>query len=350
MSKLFRAIQAFVAVIVVGVVLLNPATHGLAVAQTSGSQKEGSATEASTPIVTDLPLDPSLQFQLKGDLQHGDYKDAERLLLAEAERDHKSIRAAKLLSIAGGIFFLDHQYPESVNAWKRSEAIAPLDDRSRFTRAMAYIHLNRRDLARPELERLTAAQPENPLYIYWLARLDYDRRDYNAAINRFQRVVALDPKMARAYDILGFCHEYVGKGDDAINDFHRAIELNQQQSRPSPWPLLDFGVVLIEQDRLEDAEKNLREAIGYGPRLPQAHFQLGRVLDKQNREQEAVDEFQHAADLDESYPDPHYQLGRIYRRLGKKQQSEEQIKQFLLLKRKKNGEEPAVQPEDPAKP
>jgi tetratricopeptide (TPR) repeat protein len=348
MSKLFLAIHALVVVIVVGA--LSPATHVLAAAQASGSRKEGLIPETSTPTATDSPLDPSLQLQLKGDLQRADYKDAEKLLLAEAERDPKSIRAARLLSIAGGIFFLDQQYPESVNAWKKSEAIAPLDDRSRFTRAMAYIYLSRRDLALPELKKLTAAQPENPLYLYWLARLDYDRRDYNAAINKFQKVIALDPKMGRAYDILGFCHEYVGKGEDAINDFHRAIELNQQQAKPSPWPLLDFAVVLTEQNRLEDAEKNLREAIEYGPRLPQAHFQLGRVLEKQNREQEAIEEFQRAAELDERYPDPHYQLGRLYRKQGKKQLSEEQINQFLLLKRKKNGEMGAVQSQDPSIP
>src|SRR5215469_9451114 len=214
MTKLFLAIHAFVAVIAAGVVLLSPAAQVPAAPQASGSQKEDSTAAPNAPMASDLPLAPALQLQLKDDLGRRDYKDAEQLLLAEAERDPKSVRAAKLLSIAGGIFFLDRQYTESVDAWKNSEAIAPLDDRSRFTRAMAFIHINRRDLALPELEKLTAAQPENPLYLYWLARLDYDRRDYNAAINKFQKVIALDPKMARAYDLLGFCHEYVGKRDD----------------------------------------------------------------------------------------------------------------------------------------
>lgn len=352
MTMLFSTSRARGMVIVVSAALLNPTTQVPVSAHSWAFQIEDSRSETSTPTVPDLPLEPPVQLQLKDALQRRDYKDAERLLLTEAERDPKSVRSAKLLSIAAGIFFLDRQYPESLLAWKKSEAIAPLDDRSRFTRAMAYIHLNHANLARPELERLASAHPQNALYLYWLARLDYDRRDYAAAISKFQKVITLDPGMIRAHDILGLCHEYVGRPDAAAEDFHRAIELNRQQAKPSPWPNLDFAVVLIEQNHLEDAEKNLREAIGYAPRLSEAYFQLGRVLDKLNREPEAIKAFQYAADLDQSYPDPHYQLGRIYRRLGNKQLSEQHINQFLLLKKRKGGKsEPTMSPQDaPAEP
>lgn len=285
------------------------------------------------PASHDVPLSTSQRLELDNALAHHDYKHAETLLVEETERDPTSLRTAKLLAIAAGVFFLDGKYVNSVIAWKKSEAIAPLDEPSRFTLAMAYIHLNRRDWARPELEKLTREHSQNALYLYWLARLDYDSRNYAAAIAKFQKVIQLDPKMMRAYDGLGLCHDYVGQLDEAIADYQRATELNREQTKPSPWPEVDFGVALIEKNHLADAERTLREAVRYDPQLPQAHFELGRVLDAQNRESDAIEELRRASKLDPAYAEPHYRMSLIYRRLGKNQQAQEETNRFLELKK-----------------
>src|SRR5207253_2081618 len=77
----------------------------------------------------------------------------------------------------------------------------------RFTLAMAYVVLGRPDWARPELAALSAADPGNPLYPYWLARLDYDQEHYAEAVAGFRRALALDPAYARAHDNLGLSYE-----------------------------------------------------------------------------------------------------------------------------------------------
>ena len=313
--------------------MLCPANQFLMEAQAPGPLSEDLALERSASAATDLALDAAQRLELEKALQVQDYKRAETLLVEEAGRDPKSPRTAKLFAFVGGIFFLDGQYLNSVIAWEKSQAIAPLDERSRFTLAMALIHLNRRDWARSELEKLVVTQPKNPVYLYWLARLDYDRHDYGAAITKFKKVIEIDPKMMRAYDGLGLCHDYVGQVDEAINDYHRAIELSRQQLKPSPWPNVDLGVALIEKNRLSDAEKSLREAIGYDAQLPQAHYELGRVLDKQHQSQDAIDELKRAAELDPAYPDPHYRLGQIYRRLGKNELAKTETDLFLQLKK-----------------
>jgi hypothetical protein len=57
---------------------------------------------------------------------------------------------------------------------------------------MAYVALGRRDWARPELSKLAAAAPANPLYPYWTARLDQDDGRYAAAVEGLQRATQLD--------------------------------------------------------------------------------------------------------------------------------------------------------------
>jgi tetratricopeptide (TPR) repeat protein len=294
--------------------------------------QETPALESVPPDLSGLQLSDVRRLELEEAFKRRDYKRAEAILVDEADRDPTSIRTARLLAMVGGTFFLDGQYLNSAIAWKKSEAIAPLDDRSRFTLAMAYVKLNRRDWARPELEKLAAARPQDPLNLYWLARLDYDAQNYAAAITRLQKVIDLDPKMMRAYDTLGLCYDYLGKFEEAIKTYDRAVELNRLQLGPSPWPPLDRAISLISLNQLVEAEKNLREALTYDARLPQAHYQLGRVLEMQGAYRAALQSLNQAIVLEPAYPEPHYLLGRIYHRLGDDRLSKTEINRFQKLK------------------
>jgi len=279
-----------------------------------------------------LELSPEKHSQLKGALQGKDYQTAERILVEEAERDPTSLHAARLFEYSGGLFFLDGQYVNSVIAWKKAEAIAPLDERTRFTLAMAYIKVNRRSWARSELESLAQAHSDNSLYLYWLARIDYDDQKYLEAIGRLERVTELNPNMVRAHDLLGLCYDYIGQFDRAITSFSRAVALNRDQAKPSPWPPLDMAVTQMELNQLANAEKGLQEAITYNPKLPQAQYQLGRVLDKEGKGEQAIQALKTSATLDPGYSEPHYLLGRIYQKLGKNDLAKAESLEFQRLK------------------
>jgi tetratricopeptide (TPR) repeat protein len=281
----------------------------------------------------DLQLDPNAQVELEAAMGRRDYPRAETILVREAERDPKSVRAAKLLSMAGGVFFLEGKYLNSVIAWKKAEAIAPLDERNRFMLSMAYIKLNRRDWARAELDKLVLNTPEKPLYLYWLARLDYDAQSYTTAIERLHRVIEMDPKMTRAYDTLGLCYEYLGKPEEAIKSYNQAVDLNRKQLKPSPWPHVDLAISLIGVNRLEEAKNNLDEALRYDAKLPQAHYQLGRVLEMQGKFDAAVEALTKASELNPDYPEPHLALGRLYHRLGNRQKADNEVARYQELKK-----------------
>ena len=296
-----------------------PAPEALPVLGTSG-------------LLAGLQLEPSRSAELESALNRRDYKRAETILLEETQRDPTSARTAKLYTVVGHILFLDGQYLNSAIAWKKAEAIASLDDQSRFSLAMAYLRLNRPDWGRDELQRLSQSNPQNPLYLYWLAKLDYDARAYTPAISRLRRVIELDPHMMRAYNNLGLCFDSLGQFDEAIQNFTRAIELNRRQEQPSAWPPLNLAVSLISLNRLDEAVARLHEALSYNPKFPQAHYQLGLVLEKQRKFEEAIAPLQRAIELDPLYPEPHYTLGRIYQRLGKREEAQEQIEEFKKLR------------------
>src|ERR1035438_10740323 len=113
--------------------------------------------------VSSLGLTPAQASLLKTAIDARDYIAAEKLLLAEIDSDPHSPRAARLLAFAGSVYFLNRDYLNAAVAWKKSEAIAPLEPSLQFSLAMAYIRLAHPDWARKVLESLTAQNRNEPL-------------------------------------------------------------------------------------------------------------------------------------------------------------------------------------------
>ena len=97
----------------------------------------------SSVSVSSLDLGQSESTNLQHAIDTRDYLTAEKLLLAEIDRDAHSKRTAKLLAYAGSVYFLNHDYLNAAIAWKKSEAIAPLDPKLQFSLAMAYIRISK---------------------------------------------------------------------------------------------------------------------------------------------------------------------------------------------------------------
>ena len=257
-----------------------------------------------------------------------DYPAAEKLLIDAIQADPRS---ASLLRTLGGVFFLDGKYLNCASALEKAKAANLLDESSRMTLAMAYVNLDRPEWAREELKGLVAAHPKRSLYYYWLGRLDFGEQKFQMAIGEFHMAIRLDPQSARSYDSLGLCNQAIGHTDEAVRNFHRAVELNRKAIQPSPWPSYDLGVLLIETGRAADAKSCFQEALTIDPRLAKAHYRLGLANEKLSDYEAALLELNAAIRLDASYPEPYYALARIYRRRNQKQLAGNAAKTFEKL-------------------
>jgi tetratricopeptide (TPR) repeat protein len=291
--------------------------------------QDGPTPSPTLGPVRALPLTPELRTTVQEGIKARDYETVEKLLAAEIERKPNS---PELLKFLASVFFLDQKYLNTAIALKKAEAISPLDNSSRFTLALAYIILNHRDWARPELETLIKADPRNALYPYWLGRINYDAMQFTAAVANLKKAQELDPAYMKVYDNLGLCYEALGNYDEAINTYQEAIRRNRELPAPSPWPPLNLGTLLVKLRRLEEAETVLKESLQYDPRFPQAHYQMGLLLEKQKKDDEAVAELRQAATLNPAYAEPHYVLGRIFQRQGDSKNAEAAWATFQKLK------------------
>lgn len=281
--------------------------------------------------VSGLGLSEEDAAGLRAALGKSDYIAAEKILLPAIGANPKTPLAAHQLAFLGSVYLLNRDYLDAAIAWKKSEAIEPLDPRLRFSEAMAFIRMGHSDWARDVLQSLASADAKNALYPYWLGRLSYDGHQYPAAIDDFKRAIELDPEMARAYDNLGLCYYYVNQNDLAIANYQKAIELDKGSGHPSPWPYLNLAITQQFLNRQSDAESNLREALRLDPDFAKAHFQLGTVLEDEGKLEPALAELKEAARLEPEYAEPHMAIARIDHRLGRKDDAQAEVNLYLKL-------------------
>jgi tetratricopeptide (TPR) repeat protein len=259
------------------------------------------------------PLTAAQQQAVASAVTEKDYSRAESVLTTAASAAPG--QAGEVYALLGAVEFLFQRMENAARAFRQSDSLAPLTGRDRFTLAMALVRLGDTAGARAELTKLNSAQPDQPLYLYWLARLDYDQRRYEDSAAKLSRVVELDPQSPRPYDNLGLSLDMLGRYEEAVAAFRKAVELNRKLPQPSPWPAHNLGSLLLRLDKPEEAETALRESLRYDARFAAAHYRLGRVLEKLGRDELAIDEYRAAVSLDASLAEAYYSLGLLYRRL-----------------------------------
>lgn len=280
--------------------------------------------------VRQSPLPDEQRGRVAAGIGAGDYAGVERILTGAASANPAD--AAKLYALLGAIEFVGQRAREAAAAFRRSDALAPLEERDRFTLAMALVNLGDREGARGELERLNRDEPPQPLYLYWLGRLDYDQRRYEEAVAKLSRVVELDPQSPRGFDNLGLSLDMLGRYEEALGAFQKAVELNRNLAHPSAWPPQNLGYLLLRLDRPAEAETALRESLKYDSGFALAHYRLGRVLEQQGRDEAAVSEYQRAAALDRRLVEAYYSLGLLYRRLKRFGESQAAFREYRQRK------------------
>jgi len=111
--------------------------------------------------------------------------------------------------------------------------------------------------------------------------------EYDKSISEGERAVALDPSATAAIDNYASTLMIVGRPEEAIPLFQKAIRLNP--FAPS-WLYRDFGAALRDTGRFEEAVSAYKKAIQIAPDHILAHVSLASTYIMMGREKEARDE------------------------------------------------------------
>ena len=194
---------------------------------------------------------------------------------------------------------------------------------------ITYLITNKRlDEARAICDKLAAEKPNDPYLIHALGLIDYLRKNYSRAIERFQKSISQVTNNANFYSNLGEALRHQDRNKEALAAFQEALLINPN------FPKAHLGVAntLSMLKRYKDAMARFQFIIKLFPDFPQAYHYLGMMLTSQDRVKEAIPLIRKAIALKPDYDEAELSLANA---LEKDRQTQEALKIYQKLLEKK---------------
>ncbi|HUN69462.1 MAG TPA: tetratricopeptide repeat protein, partial [Burkholderiales bacterium] len=153
-------------------------------------------------------------------------------------------------------------------------------------------------------ERAVASQPDDAgcWYRLGIARLDSGLLAQSEPC--WRKVLALDPRHAKASVNLGLVLQHMGRGDEALQYYRNAVAA--EPGLAQAW--FNLGVLLLERRQPVDALEPLRAALQLDEGRPEWHAALGSALGETGAPRDALKSLQTALKLDPSMGRAHSEM------------------------------------------
>jgi len=154
--------------------------------------------------------------------------------------------------------------------------------------------------------------------------LDLKKTQINSAIDLFSKgeihqtlKVVQDlfkdyPDEPVLFNISGACHAHLGKLEDAIKNYDRAIEIKPDYAKAH----FNLAGALQDLGQLESAVNSYEKALAIEPGYAEAHNNLGSVLKDLKQNEAAVQSYKQALVIKPDYIEAQYSLGLTQQDLG----------------------------------
>jgi len=146
------------------------------------------------------------------------------------------------------------------------------------------------------------------------------------AIAATERATQLDPKLVLAHTNLIILYGRMDNVQKAEEHYRAVLGLNPDQF---PKAHYDYGVLLMQHGRDQEAVEAFRRSIHADPAYAEAHNNLGVLLQRQGKISEALEEFKKAVESRPDYRQAHFNLGRILVNQGNYQGGIEEFEKIL---------------------
>ncbi len=259
---------------------------------------------------------------------------AGKLSLAEARL--RSIIAASPKDpepryLLGATLFHEQRAQDSLAAFTEAARLRNPTAQELTVVASDYVLLKDFADAKRWLTLATQNSPDDAAAWYLLGRTNYNLDLADAAKQAFLTCLRLQPDHLKARYNLGLTYERLHQPDEALAAYHQAIALGAPLSHRDSQPYLDLGMLLLQQEKPNEALAPLKTAVGIAGGNPLAHQQLALCLEKLGLYQQAADEMALCAQLAPDSQAPPFFLGRIYHRLGRDADAKKQFARAQTL-------------------
>ena len=262
-------------------------------------------------------------------IEAGKYAEVSGQLEIYTKEHPASWRALYQLGYA---YFRLHKIKASLTMLSRSLALnAQFADAHKIL-AFDLNILGRQDLAITELKRAIQLDPKSAESHYELGRILFEQGSYLASVGQFQATEALSPAFVKAYHNLGLAYAALGENTKAVAEFQKGLALNAKSSKPSAWPLIDFGTYYNLRNDFANAKTMLLQSIEIDGSWDQAYSELAKAYRGLGQTGNAIEALKRAIAINPDKPEYHYSLAALYRRAAKPAAATQELKIYEKIK------------------
>ena len=158
-------------------------------------------------------------------------------------------------------------------------------------------------------EKTQVVIPEDTIAYFYAGIVANSMEDHDKAIANLRKYIEKGGTSSDAYSVI--INTYSGPKDDKEKALAVVREAKEKFPENPEFPKVEIGL-LIEMEKIAEAQKGLEEAVVREPDNKTYHFYLGYVNSKLEQWEAAKKNFDNALRLDPTYFDAQYYLAQVY--------------------------------------
>jgi Flp pilus assembly protein TadD len=166
---------------------------------------------------------------------------------------------------------------------------------------------------------------------YGLGRIRFTLQRFQEAADCFQHALTLSPRSVKAENNLGLAYEGLNQTPQAEAAYRQAMAWQQSEEHPSEQPFLNLGILLIREEKLDEAQALLLKAVAIAPSDPRIREHLGQVYLQRKMLSEAQQQLEEAIKLEPKNSALHFLLGKVFHREGQEQKAKAEFSSAASL-------------------
>lgn len=228
--------------------------------------------------------------------------------LKAAQKDEK--KAGELVKEAEKSFN-KKDYKTALDKYDKAILLAPNDAGAHFWKGRAHYELQEFDQSLGEFDTALSQGYNPPLEVYKLRwRLNFDRKNFDAALDDAQKVLQLEPSNLPVNQGIGEIHLAKNSHKEAVAAFQKILQLDSNNADA-------YYYLASAYQKLGDYKNqrlNALEAIKRNTKfLSESHFIVGDAAQKSKNYNEAIEAYRKTLNANPDYYTVYHNLADIYR-------------------------------------
>ncbi|MDD5687707.1 MAG: tetratricopeptide repeat protein [Elusimicrobia bacterium] len=198
-------------------------------------------------------------------------------------------------------------YQKSIPLWQDVVSYYP-HSRAYNNLGVSYCEQKEYEKALNEYQKAICLSPKYKDAHYNLGFLFYIQKDYNNAIQHFKKVIELEPNYAKVHFELGNLYLDIKEYAKAIQEYQKVIEISPNEATVYN----NLGVLYRILKDYNSAIQEYQKAIELNPDDEKAHNNLGVLYCNQKSYDKAIQEYQKALKINPNYFEAYCNLATAY--------------------------------------